>query len=136
MLECLRRMTQPRCEVLLVEDDLSLRRLFVHALQKSGLTVNVAETADEAISLLKEASYDVLLLDWFLPDSHGGEVLSFIKRSRRKCARTVIVVTSADPTALSRVDRSVVKAVLFKPISPETLAAYVSGECPIPEPSE
>jgi CheY-like chemotaxis protein len=121
--------TSSRCEILLVEDDLSLRRLYVRQLVKEGLMVNVAETAAEAIALLDGHEYDVLVLDWFLPNSHGGEVLSFLKRATKRCARKVVVVTSAEPTALANVDRNIVNAVLFKPLTADALSAFIMEEC-------
>lgn len=118
-----------RCDVLLVEDDLSLRRLYVRALLGVGVNVNVAESAAEAIDMLGRAEYDVLVLDWFLLGGHGGEVISFLRRAPRAGARRVVVVTSAEPTALEHIDRNIVSAVLFKPIDAGALASYIAGSC-------
>lgn len=60
--------------VLLVEDDLYIRQLIKVYLQAEGHFVDEAETGSAALAHLKLADYDLILLDWMLPDLTGVEI--------------------------------------------------------------
>ncbi|HMO24435.1 MAG TPA: response regulator, partial [Candidatus Melainabacteria bacterium] len=62
-------------KILLVEDDPEICRNLELWLEKENFTVeSVAEGAD-ALQLLSAFQYDVLVLDWGLPDMTGLDVL-------------------------------------------------------------
>jgi PAS domain S-box-containing protein len=60
----------PSLHVLLVDDDEADRLAVRRCLQQSGLriTVDQAETAAEALGLMRQSSYACVLLDYYLPD--------------------------------------------------------------------
>jgi len=58
-------------KILLLEDDQRLRSIVVRGLHRSGYTVDVAGTVEEARWLLSETKHDVLVLDVMLPDGDG-----------------------------------------------------------------
>jgi two-component system OmpR family response regulator len=58
-------------KILMLEDDLRLRAVVVRGLARSGHTVNVAGTVEEARWFVSEAKHDVLVLDVMLPDGDG-----------------------------------------------------------------
>lgn len=60
--------------VLLVEDDLYIRQLIKVYLHAEGHFVDEAETGSAALAHLKLADYDLILLDWMLPDLTGVEI--------------------------------------------------------------
>jgi two-component system response regulator ResD len=57
--------------ILLVEDDEDVRPLLQHILVRARYTVDVAETAGEACSLIASRTYDLVLTDGVLPDGSG-----------------------------------------------------------------
>jgi PAS domain S-box-containing protein len=62
--------------LLIVEDDVIDRKLLERLLAKTSLDVAYVECADRlstAVDRLRESSFDVVLLDLGLPDSHGTE---------------------------------------------------------------
>jgi CheY-like chemotaxis protein len=61
--------------LLLVEDDDVLRELLLRNLQARGHDVRVAADAHTALAQLQAVSFDLVLLDIFLPDQTGWEVL-------------------------------------------------------------
>ena len=75
--------------ILLVEDRDSLRRLLARALADDGYEVAAASTGGDAVRLLGERPFDLVLTDLKLPDRSGLEVLA---ASREKQPRVPVVV--------------------------------------------
>ena len=118
-------MTSPHdVDVLIVEDDQPLSDLLARALQRVDLTTDVAGDVAEAKRLLARGSYRVLVLDLILPDGTGFDILEFIKTQTLPPLQ-IIVITAAEPSLLVRLDRSMVKNVIFKPLDIQHFAASV-----------
>lgn len=60
--------------ILIVEDDTALREGLITALQSDSLTVHAAADLAEAHRILRERTFDLLLLDVNLPDGSGIEL--------------------------------------------------------------
>jgi CheY-like chemotaxis protein len=116
--------TPPDVDVLIVEDDSALSQMLVHAVQRGGLTTDVAGDTVEAKRLLSRGNYRVLVLDLILPDGTGFDILAFI-RSERLAPPQVLVITAADASLLVKLDRSLVKTVTFKPFDVEQFVSTV-----------
>lgn len=82
-------MNQPL--VLVVEDELPLRRFLVPTLNTQGYRVLTAATASEGISLARSHNPDLVLLDLGLPDGDGLTVLQQI----RTWSRCPVIIISA-----------------------------------------
>ncbi len=66
-------------DILIVEDDPSIRKLVRVNLVKRGYTVREAEDSHQAIALFQEAPADLVLLDLVLPGLSGVDVCSWIR---------------------------------------------------------
>ncbi len=64
--------------ILIADDEVDIRDSLTEILREEGYTVTSAATATEALVLLRDAHYDVLLLDIWLPDRDGLEALAEI----------------------------------------------------------
>jgi DNA-binding NtrC family response regulator len=80
--------------LLVVDDDPAVRRSLAAALDPEGLRISAAATAAEGLAIFMRSAPDVTLLDLFLPDQHGLEVLKQIRARDPEAA--VIVVTASD----------------------------------------
>ena len=67
-------------QILFVEDTADTRYLVEYSLGQEGFTVTCAQTADEGLSLAREESYALILLDIGLPDKDGLELCREIRR--------------------------------------------------------
>ncbi len=65
--------------ILLVEDELSMRLGMHHTLQKVGYDVHDASSAEEALTLLSENNYDLVISDLRMPGMSGLELLQHIR---------------------------------------------------------
>jgi two-component system nitrogen regulation response regulator NtrX len=64
--------------ILIADDEETIRASLSEILSEEGYTVAATGTAGEALTLLRDAHYDVLLLDIWLPDRDGLEALQEI----------------------------------------------------------
>jgi two-component system NtrC family response regulator len=88
-------------KVLVVEDDDSLRRVTQLHLDKLGFTTSVTADAEQALRLLEESPYDVLLTDLHLPGMSGMDLL---KRVKVEHPETIVIVVTAFGTVASAVE--------------------------------
>jgi signal transduction histidine kinase len=75
--------------LLVVDDEESLRITTAAILEKEGYTVDTASSGDEAISLLSQKDYDLVLTDLHM---EGGDGLSVLNQIRRHSPLTISVV--------------------------------------------
>lgn len=80
--------------VLIVEDEIRLRKSLSNGLIEEGYVVVESEDGNEALSLAGPDSFDLLLLDVMLPGRDGFEVLSEIRA--KGCQQPVLLLTARD----------------------------------------
>jgi len=76
--------------ILIVDDEDPMRRLIATNLKASGYRITTAPDGDEALQLLDEHQFDLLLLDINMPGPNGFEVLAKV----RSYASTPILMVS------------------------------------------
>jgi two-component system NtrC family response regulator len=87
--------------VLIVEDDESLRRVTQLQLQKLGFTTDVAAGAEQALRMLAEVQYDVLLTDVCMPGMSGLELLKQVKLEHPEL---IVILITAFGTVVNAVE--------------------------------
>lgn len=117
-------MSPPEASILCTEDDPDNRDLIVMVLKQSGFEVTCAKDGDDAITLARTESFDLYLLDNWLPDI-SGTTLSL--RLRAFDAATPILFYSG---AASEADKDAARnagaqGYLVKPAGGEALIAEV-----------
>jgi len=80
--------------LLVVDDDPAVRRSLGLALEEEGLKISSAANAAEGLAIFAGGETDVVVLDLFLPDAHGLDVLKAMRAKDPDAA--VIVVTASD----------------------------------------
>jgi two-component system OmpR family response regulator len=112
---------------LVVEDDLSLGKLLCHTLEKAGIRTISVSTAEEASVELARVTVDYALIDVTLPGTSGFYVIEAIRQLEKDRRPTVVLITATRSTIFDKIDRSVVKAVMFKPLNVPALVAFVAA---------
>jgi len=77
--------------ILIVDDELSLRRLMRLYLTKAGFTVAEASTGPEALAALRRGDVDLAIVDVMLPEVDGFEV---VRQARRNSSIPIILLTA------------------------------------------
>lgn len=84
-------------KILLIEDDSNMAGLikyYLNSYRKYSFVIDWVETAEKGIQKLSPAnSYDLILLDYYLPEMNGIEILKIIKS--RNIDALVIMLSSA-----------------------------------------
>jgi DNA-binding NtrC family response regulator len=86
--------------ILVVDDDLQTRELIANALLEQGHTVTRAKSAEEALELLKNKGFHLVVTDVRMPGKSGMEVLAYVKEN---IPGTPVIVT----TGYGSVDQAV-----------------------------
>lgn len=79
--------------VLIVDDEAEIRDSLESILREEEYLVTTAATAAEALELLRDAVYDVVLLDVWLPDRDGLDTLTEIRQMERANVPEVIIIS-------------------------------------------
>jgi two-component system, OmpR family, response regulator ResD len=77
--------------ILVVDDELSLRRLMRLYLTKAGFAVEEASTGNEALATLRRGGIDLAIVDVMLPETDGFEV---VRQARRSSSIPIILLTA------------------------------------------
>ncbi len=111
--------------ILVVDDEESIRDSCRQALERKGNRVEVAEDGSKALSLLEKESFDLVILDLKLPGLNGMEVL---KKIKEEDPDIIVVVITGYATVESAVEAMKIGAYDFipKPFTPDSLRMIVS----------
>ena len=80
--------------ILLVDDEVELTDPLSCALQREGYAVDVADNGTSGMQLALEGNYDLLILDWMLPQIPGLEICQQLRRTG--CHTPVLFLTAKD----------------------------------------
>ena len=106
--------------ILVVDDEAEIRNSLEEILREEGYGVASAASAAEALVLLEDVPYDVVLLDIWLPDRDGLDLLGDIHRQGAE-QRPEVVIISGHGTIEAAVKATKLGAYDFleKPLSLE-----------------
>ena len=109
--------------VLVVEDELSMRRLLRLYLSKAGFTVQEAATGREGLAALLRGGVDLAIVDVMMPEIDGFELV----RQVRKSSSVPIILLTARGEETSRVAGLELGAddYVVKPFLPHEVVARV-----------
>ena len=113
-------------DVLVVEDEPDIRGLIVHHLEREGFRCRTAGTGADALSAVRVAAPDLVILDVMLPGMNGLEVCRRLRADASVAAVPIIMLTAK----ADEVDRVVglelgADDYVAKPFSPKELIARV-----------
>lgn len=86
--------------VLIVDDEVDVRELLTSFLEELGHDSFAVGDGPEAIKAFNEASYDLVLLDIYLPGMNGIDVLKSIKQHHNECEVIMITAYGSISTAV------------------------------------
>lgn len=112
-------------DVIVVEDDASLREATCEYLQMSGLNVTGVGSGMEFFEAVAMQDFAVVVLDLGLPDLSGQQITKFLRRQ----GRAAVIVLTASNTLDTRVESYQNGADIFmsKPVEARELFAAISS---------
>lgn len=114
-----------RLSILVVDDEFAVRESLLVWLKKSGYRVAGAGSGKEALEILHQNPFDIVLLDIKMPGMDGIEVLRLVKENFPK---TMVVMMTAYASIESAVDAMKAGAsdYLMKPLDPDLLDPLIA----------
>ncbi|MBZ0114837.1 MAG: response regulator transcription factor [Thermoanaerobaculia bacterium] len=114
-------MTEPKTQILIVEDDVRTAETVELYLLSSGFETTVAHTGPQALALTNEKAFDLVLLDIMLPGIDGWTLC----RRLREHSDAGIILVSALSTLDDKIEGLGLGAddYVTKPFSPRELVA-------------
>jgi DNA-binding response OmpR family regulator len=113
-------------KILIVDDDLGLRRLVAAILRSEGFDADLADSAEAGLTYLTDGGPDLIILDINMPGMDGR---AFYRTARNLgYAGPVVICSAYDATATWR--ELGAEAKLDKPFDPEELLDVIGGLLP------
>jgi len=112
-------------DILLVEDDASVREAVTMALEGDGHRVTTAVSGDEAIARWRQMHPDLILLDVMLPGADGLEVCRAVRRDDQ--VPIIMLTARADPIDVVLGLESGADDYVTKPFETRVLLARVKA---------
>ncbi len=112
--------------ILWVDDEIDLLRPHLLFLQARGYHVDAISNGDDALALLRDNAYDLVLLDEQMPGRRGLDVLEMLRRQDPH-ARVVMVTKSEEDHTMREAIGRRVDDYLVKPTSPRQVLSVVTG---------
>jgi CheY-like chemotaxis protein len=119
----------------LVEDNTINQRVILYDLNKWNVEVLAVNNAIEAITVLKDRQFDVILMDYYMPRMDGMEATRFIRSKfpEPTCSIPIIAITaSAMVGDQNKFIEAGMNDYISKPFNPRK-ALSVAGEMGISE---
>jgi len=112
--------------ILIVEDEVTLNRTLAEGLKEFGYQSDISESLKDAQYYLDIRNYDLILVDWMLPDGSGLELVTQVKQDNPK---TVIIVLSARDDKDSEIEalRAGADDYIRKPFDFDILVARIEA---------
>lgn len=82
------------CRVLIVEDNLVNQKLLARLLDKHNCHYDVVANGAEAVRAVEEVSYDLILMDYYMPVMDGIEAAIEIRKSHSSATLPIVAVTA------------------------------------------
>ncbi|MEE4605837.1 MAG: sigma-54 dependent transcriptional regulator [Desulfobacteraceae bacterium] len=111
-------------KILIVDDELILRESLAGWLQRDGHTVDTASSGEAALEKLKEARFDIMLVDIKMEGISGLDVLQHVKENDPDVAIVMITAYGSIPTAIEAMKNGAYDYML-KPFDPNELGVLI-----------
>jgi two-component system chemotaxis response regulator CheY len=118
-------------KALVVDDSMTIRRIVIKALSAVGIT-DYTEAANglEAVTAVAHEQFDIILLDWNMPEMSGIETIRAIRSLGIK-THVIMVTTEAEKARVIEAIRAGVNDYLMKPFTPAQLAEKIKHAHPV-----
>ena len=113
--------------VLIVDDVLSARKILKVLVGSLGYEAMVMATAEEALDELRRVPYDLVVLDWRMPEVDGFQAARLIRNAGLQTPPRIIMMTAyGDEEVRQRVEEEGLDGFLLKPVTSSALFDAIS----------
>jgi CheY-like chemotaxis protein len=113
--------------ILVVDDEPAVRDLTVEILRRSGYAPQGVSSARDALALLDEQQFDLVVSDVAMPEMTGVEFLYELRLTRPDLPVVLMTGGSPEPERTTKAVELGAASLLFKPFSHDELREAVSS---------
>ena len=118
--------------ILVVDDDPIIRKLIVAVARAVGCTTSEVADGKDAVALIEQRRFDLVILDLMLPTLSGHDVLD---RLDPELGCSVLVVTASDDHDIGKLDSELICGIVRKPFDIHHLASVIARAVGIDPPA-
>ena len=113
-------------KILIIEDDENILSLLERGLNEEGHVIQSAIDGEDGEYIATENNYDIIILDWMLPNKNG---LTILENIRKKSITTPVLMLTAKSEIIDKVKglKSGADDYLAKPFDYEELLARIEA---------
>ncbi len=110
---------------LVVDDSAVMRKVLIGALGRANITeVDQAADGQEAVAATEASQYDIVLMDWNMPNMLGIDALRAI-RANGKTMPIIMVTTEAEKSRVIEALKAGAQNYIIKPFEPATIVSKI-----------
>ena len=113
-------------KILIVDDELNIRRILQMAFEKVGHQVSVAEDAHNALQLLENNKFDLIITDVTMPGMNGYELQKIVHENQPDIPVIIMTAYGTIPQAVAAIRNGAFEYVT-KPFDLDQLKKIVAG---------
>jgi YesN/AraC family two-component response regulator len=102
-------------KILLVDDNIMMRRLIVHLFRNEKIEIDEASDGREGLNKISTNTYDLVITDIVMPGMEGIEMIIEIKRNHPNLK--IVAISGSKPYYLYVAKKLGVEAVFNKPLN-------------------
>jgi len=118
---------QEHARILIIDDDVAIRKSHEAVLKANGYEVDVAENGKEAIKKSNASFYNLALIDIRLPDMEGTQLLTAMRDTVPKTVKIIITGYPSQENAIEAVNRDA-DGYIVKPYTMEELLRKIKEQ--------
>ena len=110
-------------KVLVVDDSPTARKHITRVLTNMGFeNITHAGNGNEAVAIVKEEFFDLIVTDYNMPEMDGGELVEHVRTKSNQSSIPILMVSSeSDENRIANVQKSGVSAICDKPFDTQTV---------------
>jgi len=115
--------------ILIVEDEEDIRDLMAFHLSKQNMEIDMAEDGKKAYDKLLNNKYDLVVMDWMIPEVSGLDLLSWIRKKEHKHHELPVLMVTAksDPISIVQGLEAGADDYMVKPFDFNVLRARINN---------
>ena len=113
-----------KTKILIVDDELIMRESLAGWLERDGHEVTKTASGEEALKVLKDSRFDILLVDIKMEGMSGLDVLKQVKESDPEVSVVMITAYGSISTAIEAMKNGA-HDYLLKPFEPDELGVLI-----------
>lgn len=126
------KFTAPSATILIADDKSINRNVIKNLLKQSQVEIHEAENGLQCVDMVKENDYDLIFIDYRMPELDGVETLVEIRKlkDRNKSKIPAILIAANDESGRETIERTSFDNYISKPINPDKLDSLMTEYIP------